>query len=256
MFKFTTLFSGSSGNSYLLESNNAKILIDAGKSGVKIAKELNKLGITPESLDAILLTHEHNDHFMSVSTLSRRHKIPVFISDKLRNSIELKTPDEYIFTFNSLKEFNIKDININPFSVSHDAIDPVGFSFKSDDKKISIATDTGIYNEDIVNAISDSDIALLEANYEDSLIEISRYPYYLKRRIKSEKGHLSNMQMQSLLKILAQKEVKKFILGHLSKENNHPDIVRESAYIALKHFDEKHNKIYIAPREEKGITFE
>lgn len=256
MVKFTTLFSGSSGNSYLLESGDTKILIDAGKSGVKIKKELNKLGIELEDINAIILTHEHSDHFMSMSTLSRRHNIPIFVSDKLRNILDFKTSDDLIFTFKNNADFNIKNVEISPFNLSHDALDPVGFNINTENKKISIATDTGIFTEDLINNISNSDLALIESNYEESLIEISRYPYYLKKRIMSDKGHLSNIQMQSLLRILNNKNVKKFILGHLSKENNHPDIVKESAFIALNNDLKKEDKIYIAPREEKSITFD
>ena len=252
--KFTSLFSGSSGNSYLLETDNSKILIDAGKSGIKIEKELNKLNVSPNEIDAILLTHEHTDHFQSVSTLSRKYQIPVFVSLNIRNLLDFKTPDEYIHTFDPSKKFNINDINISPFQLSHDSIDPVGFSFDNNNSKISIATDTGIFNEDLINSISDSNIAVIESNYEDKLIEVSKYPYYLKRRIKSEKGHLSNKQMQELLTILSDKNVNQFILAHLSKENNQPLIVEQSAMIALEN-KEKKPGIYIAPREEKGITF-
>lgn len=255
MIKFTSLFSGSSGNSYLIESENSKILIDAGKSGRKIENELKKMNIIPETIDAIILTHEHTDHFQSISILSKRHKIPIFVSNKLRNVLSFKTKDEYIYTFDSKASFSIKDLNIIPFKISHDAIDPVGFSIKNNDKKIAIATDTGIYNENIINSIKGSDLAVIEANYEDSLIEISQYPYYLKKRIKSDKGHLSNKQMQELIKILSSNnDVNKFVLGHLSKENNTPDIVKQSAINALS--GEKNTEIYIAPRDEKGITFD
>lgn len=253
--KFTSLFSGSSGNSYLIETDESKILIDAGKSGIKIEKELKKLNINPEDINAILLTHEHTDHFQSVSTLSRKHKIPVFVSSNIRNLLNFKTPDEFIHTFDSNKDFYINDLNIVPFRLSHDAADPVGFSFNNKDSKLSLATDTGVFNENIIDSISDSDIAIIESNYEENLIEVSRYPYYLKRRIKSEKGHLSNKQMQELIKILSDKNVNKFILAHLSKENNHPDIVKQSAMIAIENKEIK-PEIYIAPREEKGITFE
>lgn len=254
MLKFTSLFSGSSGNSYLLESDNSIILIDAGKSGIKIEKELGKLSINPKDIDAIILTHEHSDHFQSVSILSKRHNIPIFVSSKLRNVLSFKTKDNLIFTFDSNKDFNIKDIKISPFTTSHDAIDPVGFTMEKEDKKIAIATDTGIYNDNIINSLTNSNLAVIESNYEESLIEISKYPYYLKKRIKSNKGHLSNRQMQELLKILSEKDVNKFILGHLSKENNSPDLVKQSAILALQ--KKANQKIYIAPRDEKGITFE
>lgn len=253
MLKFTSLFSGSSGNSYLLESNNSLILIDAGKSGVKIEKELEKLSINPKNINAIILTHEHTDHFQSVSTLSKRHNIPIFVSDKLRNILNFKTNDSLIYTFNSNKDFNIRDIKITPFITSHDAIDPVGFTMENENKKIAIATDMGIYNDNIINSLTNSNLAVIESNYEESLIEISKYPYYLKKRIKSNKGHLSNKQMQELLKILEEKNVNKFILGHLSKENNSPDLVKQSAFLALQ--KKSNQEIYIAPRDEKGITF-
>lgn len=262
MNKFTPLFSGSSGNSYIYETENTKILIDAGKSGKKITEELQKIDIDiSKEVDAILLTHEHTDHIQSFFTLSKRHNIPVYLSNKLAKDLDnngkIKTKDELVFTFEVNNSFELKDVEIYPYAVSHDAIDPCIFILKNinTNKEISIITDLGLYNDDLFDRVSNSDLVVIESNFEPSILQVSSYPYYLKKRISSEKGHLSNEQMAELLEKLAKTGVKNFIFGHLSKESNHPDIVDKIAENTLKELDlENEVNYYIAPREEKGKT--
>ncbi len=256
---FTPLFSGSSGNCYLLEENSTKILIDAGKSGKKIEEGLQKLGININSINAIVLSHEHSDHSQSINILSKRHSIPIYISDKvLKNKNDIFTTNtNLIHSFTSNEDIHIEDVNIHTFSTSHDAIDPVAFSFfdNNKNKKISLATDLGYYDENIITNLENSDLVILESNYEENILAYSSYPYYLKERIASNKGHLSNKQMSELLKILSNKDIKNFIFAHLSKENNMPELVKQTAVNVFNELNIIHNiNFSIANRDTTSDT--
>lgn len=252
--KFTSLFSGSDGNSYLLETEECKILIDAGKSGKKIINELQKLNINISSISAFILTHEHTDHIKSFFMLSKKYNIPVYFSKQLLEKIEIKTNFNLVNTFSSSKTFKIFDIHILPLKVSHDAIDPLSFIFKKGRSSIGIFTDLGNMDKDTLEKIKKLDSLLLESNYDESLIQYSPYPYYLKKRISSDKGHLSNSQMKEILSFLENSKIKNIILGHISNNSNDSNIVLKIAENEINRWKNKNINISIAPREQKGET--
>ena len=195
MLKFCSLYSGSSGNCLFVESENTKLLIDAGVSLKKIEKGLEHLSISSASLDGILVTHEHTDHIQSLGNLSRKFNIPVFANSQTFDAMPKQT--DKISTENRKniiinEKFTIKDIDINSFSIPHDAANPCGFTLTSGNKKISIATDIGHITNNILKQLEGSDFVLIESNYDVEVLKYSKYPYELKKRISGPNGHLPN----------------------------------------------------------------
>lgn len=229
MFNFCNLFSGSSGNCSLVQSDNSNILIDAGESARRIENALSSINVPADSISAILVTHEHVDHVKSIGTLAKKYNIPVYATDKTwqampdqSNKID-KNLQRY---FSSSTKFYIDDLEISPFSIPHDAADPCAFNISNSEHKISIATDLGHITPELISNISESDLILLESNYDPEILKFSRYPYYLKHRIFGEYGHLSNQDAGKVLCDLYRKNknLKYVMLGHLSKENNFPEL--------------------------------
>lgn len=226
MFQFCSLFSGSSGNCSYVQTNTTKILIDAGESAKKISESLNEIHVNPSDIDAILITHEHSDHIKGLGTLSKKFNIPVYANKETWEA--MKTQREKINENNvnifTLDKFNIGDIEIKPFSIPHDAANPCGFNLYHDNKKMSIATDIGHMNNDIIKHLSNSSFMLLEANYEPEILKCSSYPYILKERIKGPNGHLSNSDAGKTISYLINHGLNNVMLGHLSKETNFPEL--------------------------------
>ena len=189
MFKFCSLYSGSTGNSSLVQTENTKILIDAGESAKKLTEALNSINIEPTQINAILITHEHSDHIKGLGTFSKKYNIPVYANVDTWNAMNTqreKINSNNIKYFN-YEKFNIGDLTILPFSIPHDAANPSGFSIYYKDKKISIATDIGHMTTEVVKNLTNSSFILLEANYDSNILKCSSYPYVLKKRISGPK---------------------------------------------------------------------
>lgn len=227
MFKFCSLYSGSSGNSLFVQTDKTKILIDCGESAKKIITALSSINVSIENIDAIIITHEHIDHIKSLCTLSKKFNIPVYATDGTWKAIPTyseKLSKDLIQNFEFLKSFTIGDIVIEPFQIPHDAADPCGFNIRYNDKQISIATDLGHVTPEIVKLLEPSSFILLESNYDPEILKFSKYPYYLKQRISGEYGHLSNVEAGKLVSHLSKINLHSVMLGHLSKENNFPEL--------------------------------
>jgi len=225
--QFCSLASGSSGNCHFLTDEESYILVDAGLSGKQIQGKLNEIGMDPNKLSAILISHEHIDHIQGAGILSRRFNIPIYANEGTWQGMELKlgkVATENIKVFKTAKSFNVGDIQIKPYSISHDANEPVGFCLESQGIKISIATDLGHMTEDITTEIKDSHLVVLESNHDVEMLKAGGYPYYLKRRILSNEGHLSNDAAGYAIVDLVKNNVKNILLAHLSKENNFPEL--------------------------------
>ena len=224
MIKFCSLYSGSSGNCYYINIDGKRILLDIGKSLKKIKEALEGLNENIENIDAILITHEHSDHIQGLKMLCKKHDINIYMTDKTKSEIQCLVDtinEENIVTFKAGDKFDIGCANIKSVKISHDAIDPVMYTFKDkNDNKISIFTDVGEITDTILENIKGSKLAVIEANYEENLLRLSRYPSYLKKRIMGKYGHLSNEEAGFLAKELVKNGTKKILLGHLSKENN------------------------------------
>lgn len=231
MLNFCSLYSGSSGNCLFVESDNTKLLIDAGVSLKKIEEGLNSLDISPSSLDGILVTHEHSDHIKSLGNLSKKFNLPVFANAETFDAMPKekdKIAEQNIRNFIVNEKFCINDIEINPFSIPHDAANPCGFNLTCNGKKISIATDIGHMTKEILETLEGSKFVLLESNYDTEVLKCTKYPFYLKQRIAGPNGHLSNSMAGKVINHLIKCDLQTAILGHLSKESNFPALAYQT----------------------------
>ena len=254
MINFCSLYSGSSGNSLFVETQNTKLLVDAGVSCKKIESALQDINIDPSSLDGILVTHEHIDHVQSLGTLSKKFDLPVFVNQKTLDAMpkqKEKISEENILFFENDKDFHIDDLTIHPFSTPHDAANPCGFNIFKDDKKISIATDIGHMTNGILKNLEDSLFVMLESNYDPEVLKFSRYPYPLKSRIAGPTGHLSNEMAGKTISYLLKSGLQQALLGHLSKESNFPELAYKTVVDELicNNYNENSLKLGVANRD-------
>ena len=245
------------GNCLYVESENTKLLIDAGVSLKKIEKGLETLNISPSSLDGILVTHEHSDHIQSLGNLSKKFNLPVYANSETFDNMSKQTDKisaENIKKFKVSEKFEIKDLEINPFSIPHDAANPCGFNISNNSDKISIATDIGHMTNDILKQLEDSKFILLESNYDTEVLKYSKYPYLLKQRIAGPNGHLSNEVASKVINYLLQGNLKTAMLGHLSKESNFPELAYQTVVDELIHSGTDVSKLNlsIASRDKVG----
>ena len=257
MLKFYSLYSGSTGNSLLLSSQNTKILIDSGVSAKKIIDGLSSANTDISEIDAILVTHEHSDHIQSLGTISSKYHIPVYANKKTWDAMPTqrdKIDDSLQNFFITNEDFEIGDISIHSFSIPHDAADPCGFNFFHNKEKISVATDIGHMTTNIMNCLENSKFLLLEANYEPEVLKCSRYPYPLKVRIAGPDGHLSNQIAGKTISHLIDSGLQSVMLGHLSKENNFPELARRSVTEELQLSNHSENDIDIQIANRDSIT--
>ena len=191
MLKFCSVASGSSGNSYIIASEKTALILDAGVSCKRILAGIEKIGRTAGDIAAVLVTHEHSDHICGLPVLKKRlANAEIYASSGSWDGISGELSGCEILPG---EIFNVGDIEVTAFSLSHDAEEPMGFSFAADGAKLAVVTDTGIITEEIFSEIKDVDFLVLEANYEEEMLLTGRYPYFLKQRIKGEYGHLSNI---------------------------------------------------------------
>lgn len=257
MFNFTSLYSGSSGNSLLVETEHTKVLIDTGVSAKKVVDALTSFNTNISEVDAILVTHEHTDHVQGLGTLSSKYNIPVFANKETWASMpkqkdKISEQNQKLFTIN--ERFEINDLVIKPFSIPHDAANPCGFNILKENKKLSIATDIGHITKDILNNLEGSSLLMLEANYDPEILKCCSYPYRLKTRISGDNGHLSNEMAGKVIAYLLNRGLNKVILGHLSKENNFPELAYKTVIDELiaKNFDENKLSLSVASRDCPG----
>ena len=235
--QFCPLFSSSSGNSIYVGTDDTKILIDAGLSGAKIVTELEKIGVDPRDLRAILVTHEHADHIAGVGVLSRRYHLPVYASRLTWEAMRAKLGAMEacrMIEFEPGVNFSIGSLDITPFCTPHDAACPVGYAICAGGCKVAVATDLGGVRESWLEEVEKSDVLLLEANHDVDTLKAGRYPYELKRRILGKNGHLSNDDAGHAAVELVRRGVRAIILGHLSGENNFPELAYASVACLLE----------------------
>lgn len=216
------LSSGSKGNAIYVTGGSTSILIDAGLSGVEIERRLASRNIEPDSLDAVLVSHEHSDHIQGVGVLARRFSLPVYISKKTEIAASQIGNVEHIRHFECGTSFQIKDLIFHPFSVSHDAKDPAGFTVGQNGSKIGIATDLGHSTSMVKDHLKDCSLLVLEANHDIDMLIEGPYPWPIKQRIRSRTGHLSNESTKKLLKEILHDKLEYVVLSHLSEVNNTP----------------------------------
>ena len=222
------LASGSSGNAALLATGNTRILLDAGLSMKELVRRLALVGEEIERLDAILITHEHSDHVSGLPVLARSKKVraPIYLTRLTAPLIDWGEMAPRIEAFQAGASFEIGDIEVQSFSVPHDAADPVGFSFETQGVRIGAVTDLGYIPESVKYHLRRADLLLLEANHDLDMLKVGPYPWSVKQRVMSRVGHLSNLVMAEYLEQDLSASCAHLVLGHLSEQNNHPEIVR------------------------------
>lgn len=219
----------------MIATERTRLLVDTGLSRKETFERLNAAGISPESLTAILITHEHSDHIAGLQTITRKLDIPVYVSS--RTAPVIPWAEDFapkLETFAAGSAFCIGDIDITSFSIPHDAIDPVGYTFRAEGIKISVATDLGYMPDSVRFHLRGSQALLLESNHDLEMLKVGPYPWAIKQRIMGRMGHLSNEVACSFIREDLDTETSTLILGHLSEHNNHPAIVEQCAQQALE----------------------
>ena len=255
--RLVSLASGSDGNSTYIGSEKTHILVDAGISNKKIETRLNELGLCGKDISGVFLTHEHSDHIAGLEVFVRKNEIPVFASrgtlEYLKDRDKYSRISDYFNIIDSKNNIILGDLNIKAFDIDHDANEPFGYRVECGDKKIAVATDLGRYTKDIVKNLTDLDALLVEANHDIRMLETGPYPYELKRRILSNKGHLSNENSGKLICEILNDKIKKIFLGHLSDKNNLPELALESVRFEIfaddRHYNPKDFDIEVAKRD-------
>jgi phosphoribosyl 1,2-cyclic phosphodiesterase len=234
VMEICVLGSSSSGNSTAIWTKKTKILVDCGFSAKETAKRLDTIGLDLGDFDAVLLSHEHVDHVRGADVLSRRFGLPVYSNPTTSKSARNLFNVEDKRHFNSHQEFEIHDLKITPLVVPHDASEPNAFIIKEGKKKVALATDMGTPTPILLGYAQNSDLIILESNYDKNMLIEGFYPPPLKKRILSDFGHLSNTASSKTLKQIIGKSTKHVLLAHISQNNNTPDLALESANHHLK----------------------
>lgn len=237
--KLYSIASGSSGNCIYAGTDKEGILFDVGISMKRIREGLEAEGLTFEQVKAICITHEHSDHISGLGPVLRKVPIPVYATAGTIKSIWEKSNMNNISTelFHSISpddEIELAGGVVRPFSISHDAAEPVCYTMEKDGKKVGIATDTGCYNDKMIDCLGECDTLLLEANHDINLLQVGNYPYSLKMRILGDHGHLSNDMSARLIKEVLHRDLQHILLGHLSKENNFPELAYNTVSYELE----------------------
>lgn len=239
--RVSILASGSSGNATLLQTERTSLLVDAGLGKKETLKRLAALGIALDRLDGVVVSHEHTDHSCGLPQMARQWRAPIYLTETTHHAIRCILPEsacrrmdrvEYI---SAGQRFTVGDIEVSAFAIPHDAADPVGFAFRSNGAKVALVTDLGYLPELVKHHLRDSDCLILESNHDLDMLKLGPYPWYLKQRVMSRTGHLSN---HSVSEFLADPDgfdgrARYLVLAHLSENNNNPDVARICAEEAL-----------------------
>ncbi len=244
--KACTLASGSSGNSLFIQTKSSKILVDAGISLRQIKARLKRLDVDLSELDAVIISHEHSDHAMSIPKIENPTYVASATTDLWKDKVK------NLYEFSTGFSFSIKDVLITPFSVPHDALDPVGFTIETDHKKLGIVTDIGTATSLVKERLKGSNILIIEFNHDEHILRESHYPWEIKQRIMSRLGHLSNAQAANLFGSLVHDDLSYLLLAHLSETNNRYDVALSAASSVIEKSGADHIGISIAPRKGLG----
>lgn len=249
---FAPLFSGSSGNATYVRIDDTRLLVDAGLSGTRIAAELQKLDVDPGMLSALLVTHEHSDHIAGVGVLSRRYHLPVYATqgtwDAMAGKLGRMDPRN-VRVIPTGQDFYLGQVGVTPFPIPHDAAEPVGYAFAARGVKVAVATDLGHINDQWMDQLVGCDLVLLESNHDVEMLKAGPYPYELKRRILGRRGHLSNEDAAKAAAELVSRGVKRILLGHLSRENNFPELAYRTVAQQLEEAGEWLSALEVARRD-------
>jgi len=227
--RFSVLASGSKGNSIYIASEKVRLLIDAGLSAREIERRLLSIGVSPRELDGVVLTHEHIDHARGAGSLSRRHRLPVYLNERTHANLpasvgRLEEREEFV----PGRTYYIGDISIHPFAISHDAADPVGFTLVNGSVKVGVCTDLGTATRLVHRHLEQCSVLILEANHDVEMLNNGPYPWSVKQRIRSRMGHLSNEQSVEVVSRVFNNNLRQVVLAHLSETNNRAEVARDT----------------------------
>jgi phosphoribosyl 1,2-cyclic phosphodiesterase len=223
----SSLNSGSNGNCYYVGNQDEAILIDGGLSCRETEKRMKRLGLSIRKVKAIFISHEHGDHIHGVPVLSKKHRLPVYITEQTLANGNVKVREDLVCSFKAFQPVQIGSLSITPFPKLHDACDPHSFIVSSTNVHVGIFTDIGKPCEHVINYFKKCHAAFLEANYDEHMLDSGNYPFHLKNRIKSDLGHLSNDQAAQLFTQYRPPYMSHLFLSHLSRDNNRPTLVKE-----------------------------
>ena len=247
------LASSSSGNCTFVSAGRTRILVDAGLSRRETFARLAAIGESPENLDAILVSHEHSDHVAGLPRLVKQLGIPVFLTHLTAPAIEWNDCKAHVEAFQAGRRISIGDLEIDTFTVPHDAVDPVGFSFLSEGIKISLVTDLGYIPDAIKYHLRGTNLMILESNHDLEMLKVGPYPWSVKQRVMGRKGHLSNEVVSDFIQGDLDSTTSVLVLGHLSEHNNHPELVRLIARQALEGRELFTQLVIAEPRRQTEI---
>jgi len=244
--KVCVLSSGSKGNTTYIESENTKVLIDIGNTSKYVKEKLEEIGVSPEQLDAILITHTHNDHVKGLKVFEKKFNIPVYITEKMYNDVD------YLDKYEIIKdEFDIKDMHITAIKTSHDTDDSRGYILHANDSSVVYITDTGYINKKYFDLLTNKDIYIMESNHDVEMLNNSNYSFQLRQRILSDKGHLSNYDSAKYLCCFIGDKTKYVFLAHLSEENNTESLAYDTLVNKLKQENKSVNNIIITKQDKE-----
>jgi phosphoribosyl 1,2-cyclic phosphodiesterase len=238
--RFCPLYSGSSGNVSFVEGGGVRLLVDAGLPGRTIAHALRERGVEPSDIGALLVTHDHSDHIAGVGVFARKFGVPVYANERTWDAMRPfvgKLPPELMRVFETGRDFYIGGLNVYPFPTPHDAAESVGYCFTDEGAKLTVMTDIGCFNDDLLAAAAGSTLLLIESNHDVDMLKAGPYPYPLKRRILGPEGHLSNEGCAEALIRLYATGVRRAVLAHLSRDNNIEALAVETVRQALREAD-------------------
>ena len=236
--RFQSIASGSSGNCIYIGSDTTHLFVDVGISRKRTVQALKDIGLELKDINGIFLTHEHSDHIAGLAMIAKMTDMPIYATQgtirAIRGSAKCADiPEERFIRVKADEKVSIGDLKVDPMTISHDAAEPVGYRVFYGHRKACVCTDLGCYNEYTAECLKDSDVVLLEANHDVNMLQVGPYPYPLKQRILSNRGHLSNVSSGQLLSGILNDHMKGIFLGHLSKENNLPELAFETVRLEI-----------------------
>ena len=247
----SSINSGSNGNCYYVGNQNEAVLIDAGISCREIKKRMARQGLPFDKVKAVIVSHEHSDHIRGIETLTRKYSLPIYITNDTLKYSGLYIDRQFVQSFKAYEPIVIGGLKIHPFPKHHDASDPYSFIVSSGRVHVGVFTDIGTPCENVIHHFSKCHAAFLEANYDEKMLEEGSYPYYLKQRIRGDKGHLSNMQALELFLRYRPTFMSHLFLSHLSQNNNCPSVVAD-----LFNPHAGNTKIMVASRYEESAVYQ
>lgn len=235
--RFSVLASGSTGNAFYIESEKTRLLVDAGLSGKQLDRLFSEVQVDPQLLTGILVTHEHSDHIKGLGIIARKYKLPIYANEKTWKAMDhmigtIPLDQKFTFDMESVKTFG--DMDVESFGVSHDAAEPMFYTFHHNGKKVALVTDLGYVSERIKKTVEDADAYIFEANHDVEMLRMGRYPWNVKRRILGDSGHVSNEDCGLALTDVITNRTKRIYLAHLSLDNNMKDLARMSVDSVLR----------------------